>query len=169
MTTILTAAEAANFLRTTSTDAVMLQLLPLVDQYLLNATGHDWTTDSSISATAKMAAGMALVYWYDNPGAIGTPPESLTGLLVQLEAEAIKYRKYTFNGRNGAGSIYLPGARQGDDVLWLVGAYGVDGDESESFEAVISESNQIQQSAAGDLSDNQYVAVLKHPADDVSA
>ncbi len=169
MTNILTAAEGANFVRTGVTDAVMLQLLPLVDQYLLNASGHDWAADTVIHPTAKLAAGMVLVYWYDNPGAVGMEPEGITGQLVQLEAEALKYRKYQFEGLNGAGSVYLPGAREGDDVVKLVGIYGVGGDQSTKFETEISADGQIRQTSGSDLSDNLYVVVLKSPAEDVSA
>jgi hypothetical protein len=169
MANILTAPEAANFLRSTADDAVMLQFLPLVDQYLQQATGHDWAADAEVHDTAKLAAGMLLTYWYDNPGMVGQAPGTLSGSLVALEAEALKYRKYEFEGMNGAGSISLPGARTGDDVIKLVGVYGVTGDQSGKFEATISVDDQIQQTDAGDLSENQYVVVLKHPADDVSA
>jgi hypothetical protein len=158
---ILTAAEGANFVRTDAADALMLQLLPLVDQYLLNATGHDWAADTAIHPTAKIAAGMLLVYWYDNPGAVGQAPETIISQLVQLEAEALKYRKYQFVGLNGAGSIYLRGAVEGDDVVKLIGIYGAFGE--------ISADGQIRQTSASDLSDNLYVVVLKSPAEDVSA
>jgi hypothetical protein len=170
MTTyILTPTEGANFVRTENTDAVMLQLLPLVDAYLSNATGHDWASDAVINDTAKIAAGMLLVYWYDNPGAVGVSPETVTGALVQLEAEALKYRKYEFAGRNGAGVIALPGARVGDVVITLTGVYGVDGDQSAAFEDIVSVADQLQQTSASDLSDHRYVVVVKNPADDVSA
>lgn len=170
MTNVLTATEAANFVRTTSTDAVMLQLLPLVYQYLLNATGHDWEADSTIHPTAKIAAGMLLVYWYDNPGALGTAPETISNQLVQLEAEALKYRKYEFEGLNGAGSVYLPGAREGDTVVKLVGIVGATGDQKAKFESSISaEGDYLAQTYSGDLTDQIFVAVLKSPADDVSA
>jgi hypothetical protein len=169
MANILNAAEAANFIRSTTDDAVMLQLLPLADTYLSQATGHDWATDATKHNTAKMAAGVLLTYWYDNPNAIGQAPEALTALLVQLEAIALKYRKYLFEGLNTAGSIPLPGARAGDVVITLTGVYGVAGDQSAKFEATVSDDDQIEQTATDDLSDNQYVVVLKHPADDVSA
>lgn len=170
MTTyILTAAEGANFVRTESTDAVMLQLLPLVDTYLLNASGHDWAADTTIHNTAKIAAGMLLVYWYDNPGAVGVAPETVMGALVQLEGEALKYRKYAFEGLSSAGVIPLPGAHEGDLVKKLVGVYGgLSGDQSAKFESVISEEHQIVQTVGG-LYDVGFVVVLKDPADDVSA
>lgn len=165
MTNILTATEASQFVRTDTSDAIMLALLPMVDEYLYNATGHEWQNDSTINPTAKLAAGMLLVSWYDNPAQIG---QSVSGApLVQLEAEALKYRKYQFYGRDGAGAISLPGALEGDAVIKLVGVYGVSGSQTASFESTITEDHQIQQTSASDLSDNQYVVVLKHPAADV--
>lgn len=169
MTNILTAAQAATFVRTQTSDAVMLQLLPLVDEYLKNATGHDWAADATIHNSAVIAAGMLLVYWYDNPGAVGSTPNTIAGTLVQLEAEALKYRKYEFAGANSAGGISVPGARQGDVVMKLIGTYGVSGNQSASFESIVSENDLVQQTSSSDLSDNLYVVVLKHPADDVSA
>lgn len=168
MPNTLTAAEAANFIRSTATDAVMLQYLPLIDQYLLNATGHDWASDGTIHPTAKLAAGMLLCYWYDNPSAIGQAPETVASQMTQLEAEALKYRKIEFSGSDSAGAVYLPGARVGDSVVKLIGVYGLSGNQSAKFESVISEENQIAQLQAG-LGDYKFVAVLKHPVDDVSA
>lgn len=169
MPNILTAAQAANFIRTEATDTVLLQLLPLVDQYLLAATGHDWASDAEIHPSAITAAGMLITYWYDNPGMIGQAPVTVRSTLMQLEAEALKYRKYQFSGANGAGGIFLKGARKGDEVVRLTGVYGVSGDQSSMFESVITAADQIQQTQGGDLSENLYVVVLKHPADDVSA
>lgn len=166
---VLTTAQAANFLRTETTDAVMLQFLPLVDQYLLSATGHNWAADVTKHSTAITAAGMLLIHWYDNPTLVGQAPSAVTNLLVQLEAEALKYRKSQFYGSSGAGSISISGSRKGDDVISLVGVYGVTGDQSSKFESAVSVDGQIQQTDSADLSDNVYVVVLKHPADDVSA
>ena len=169
MPNTLTAAEAANFVRTSASDAVMLQLLPLVDEYLRQATGHDWTTDSPIHPTAKTAAGMLLVYWYDQPSAVGQTPSSVRGALLQLEGEAQKYRKSLFYGISGTGGASLPYARVGDVVVKVVGVYGLSGNQASKFEAVISVDGQIQQTDGGDHSAHQFVAVLKHPAEDVSA
>lgn len=169
MTNVLTAAEAAIFIRSTATDAVMLQYLPLIDQYLISATGHDWATDSTIHPTAKLTAGMLLCYWYDNPGALGMTPNTVMGQLVQLEAEALKYRKYAFEGLSSPGAISLPGAREGDTVMKIVAVYGgLSGNQSSKFENVISEENQIVQTA-GDLYEVGLAVVLKDPYDDVSA
>lgn len=169
MISILTAQEAANFVRTEPTDVILLQLIPLVDQYLLNATGHDWAADFPPHPTAQSAAGILLMYWYDRLDNIGQAPESLTAMLLQLEAEALKYRKICFYGNNGMGAVSLPGARIGDEVITLTGVYGVSGDQKSKFESVIDTQNQIQQTDAGDHSAHQYVAVLKNPAEDVNA
>lgn len=167
--TILTNAEAANFLRTSSSDAVMQQLMPLVDEYLLTATGHDWAADTEKDNTAKTAAGMLLTFWYDNPSMVGQVPASVRSTLMQLEGKALRYRKYQFSGSSSSGSIILENVRKGDEVIRLVGIYGVSGDQSSNFESVISEDDEIQQTHSGDLSENLYVVVLKHPADDENA
>ncbi len=167
--TILTNDEAANFLRTNNSDVVMQQLMPLVDEYLLNASGHDWASDTEKDKTAKVAAGMLLTFWYDNPSMVGQAPAAVRATLVQLEAKALSYRKYQFFGGSSSGSVVLDGAQIGDVVIKLIGVYGVSGDQSAKFESIISADGQIQQTNSSDLSDNQYVVVLKHPADDVSA
>lgn len=169
MTNILSPNEAANFVRTDASDPILLMLLPQVDAYVQQATGRDWTADAMIHSAAKAAAGMLLTYWYDNPAAIGTSPEGSGSAFLQLEAEALKYRKYQFSGRSGAGAISLDDALEGDDVMKLVGVYGVSGDQSAKFEAEISAAGAIQQTDAGDLSNKIYVVILKSPADDVTA
>lgn len=169
MANILTVAKAANFVRCAADDAVMVQFLPLVDAYLKHATGHDWAADASIDPSAELAAGMLLTYWYDNPHMVGQPPAALTASLVTLEAIALKYRKYEFDGLDGAGSIYLEGVRKGDVVVSVTGVYGVSGDQTASFESIVSDDDYFEQTSASDLSDNRYVVVLKRPLDDVSA
>jgi hypothetical protein len=167
--TILTPIEAANCLRCEPDDQVMLQMLPMLDVYLENATGHDWASDATISDTAKAAAGMLLIAWYDHPEMVGSSPTSLVGLLVQLEAEALKFQKYEFEGLSGGGSIYLPGAREGAAVVKVQGVTtGLTGDQSAKFESVISASNYLVQTSTDDLDEKFFVVVLKHAADDVS-
>jgi methionine-rich copper-binding protein CopC len=93
MTNILTAAEAANVLRCLTTDALMLQLLPQVDDYIKTATGRDWTADSSIYPKAKAAAQMLLAMWHENPsmtGNAGALQGGLSACLTQLEAQALE-------------------------------------------------------------------------------
>ena len=94
MTNLLTPAEAANTLRTDVDDPAMLDLLAGVDEYIRHATGKDWTADEPIHPTAKSAARMLLVLWYDNPsgfmpGGAVELPAGLNALLSQLEAKAM--------------------------------------------------------------------------------
>jgi len=170
MANILTAQQAANALRVGTTEARMLDLLPQVDLYIQNATGRNWTQDTTKNVTAISAATMLLVMWFENPTMIGMEGGSshgLTSALAQLEAEALKYHKHVIAGGNGAGSIALPGANIGDDVISLVGIYGVSGSQVENFESEISVNGSIQQISGSDLSENIYVVIIKSPADDV--
>jgi len=164
---ILTAAEAATVLRTTATDAAMLALLPLVDSYLKQATGHDWAADNPVRPEAKSAAQMLITMWYENPSMTASGISSLTfGLqaaLVQLEAIALSYRN--FAGRNGAGGITLTGVRVGDTVSTVVGIIGASGDQSAAFESVITVDDQIQQLSAEDLSLKWYRAYILAPGE----
>lgn len=172
MTNLLTPSEAAQFVRTDPGDTVVTMLLPLVDGYIQRATGRDWTQDATINAVAKAAAGMLLVGWYDNPGQIGNDgslPFGLMSALAQLEAEALKYRQYTFAGASSAGSIAIPGARIADEVISLVGVYGVSGDQHAHFASVIDLDGCLSQLTNSDYSDYLFTVVLKSPMDDVVA
>lgn len=167
MANILTAAEAAIVLRTSDTDAAMLQLLPQVDSYLSNATGHDWAADAAVRPEAKAAAQMLLVMWYENPAMTASGISSLSfGLraaLMQLKTIALCYRN--FAGRDGAGGITLTGVRIGDTVSTLTGIIGATGDQSAAFEAVITVDDQIQQLSAEDLSLKWYRAFVVPPGE----
>lgn len=92
MANILTAGEAANVLRCDDDDALMLQLLPLVDAYVERATGRDWTADNPINPLAKSAAQMLITMWHENPAMMGSEGAlafGMMGMLTQLEAQAI--------------------------------------------------------------------------------
>jgi hypothetical protein len=172
MSSILTVPEAALFVRSEETDPILNMLLPQTDAFIQRATGRDWTADTQINELAKAAAGMLLVLWYDNPAQAGTDgimPFGLTNVLSQLEAEALKYRKYTFEGLSTAGALTLPGALEGDTIVKLVGVYGVSGDQTAKFETAISEENQITQTYGGDLAEKHFVVILKSPAEDITA
>lgn len=172
MPNILTAQQAANALKVATNDARMLDLLPQIDAYIKRATGRDWAGDSPIHALAVSAATMLLVKWYEDPGALASADILHFGLdaaLGQLEAEALKYRRMPeFYGLSAAGSISLPGALLGDSVVKLVGIYGVSGTQASKFESTISVADQIQQTAAEDLSAKVYLAFLKSPGDDIT-
>lgn len=162
MANILTASEAATVLRCETTDADMLALLPQVDSYIKNATGHDWAADNPVLPDAKSAARILLVRTHEDPGALAQPASalswSLSACLVQLEAQALRYQ--SFEGRNGAGAIILSGARIGDTVSSLVGLIDATGDQHTSFETVITVNDHIQQVSTSDLTGKFYRAYL---------
>jgi hypothetical protein len=161
MGNILTTAEAANALRCDENDANLIDLLPQIDRYVMRATGHDWAADDPVQPEAKDAARMLLVRWHEDPGGMaagGALGQGLSACLTQLEALALRY--FRFAGSNGAGPISVAGARAGDAVTALIGLVGVTGDQSASFESVITYDDEIQQTATGDLSDYWFQAHL---------
>lgn len=96
MANILTQAEAVGVLRLSiepgETDPVLDLVLPAVDAYLQNATGHNWAADAVIDPLAKQAAIMLLVQWYENPAMIGTVDVmsfGINNLIGQLTAQAL--------------------------------------------------------------------------------
>jgi hypothetical protein len=67
----------------------------------------------------------------------------------------------TFSGHNLAGACTVTGVHANDLVVSVTGlAAGTEGDKSTSFESVVTVNDQIQQSAAADLSANIYIALI---------
>ena len=96
MTSILTPTEAATVFRCEIDDENMLGLLDQVDAYIENATGWKWTEDEVINVTAKSAARMLLVQWYENPAQLGSElvlSFGLNAVLLQLKAEAVRLKE----------------------------------------------------------------------------
>lgn len=92
---ILSPTEAATVLRCAEDDPNMLDLLPLVDAYISNATGMDWAADEcEIPNEAKSAARMLLVMWHENPAMVGMPASGigfgLAAVLFQLKSLALE-------------------------------------------------------------------------------
>ena len=164
MANILTASEAAIVLRCEIADENMQALLPQVDSYIQQATGRDWSEDIPIHPIAKAAARMLLVMWHENPAMIGNMSSlsfGLTSTLVQLEALAMRY--VTFEGLDGAGYISLPNITAGTTVQSVTGVVGATGDQSTSFETVISTDGYLHQTSTSDLSGKWYRACLVPP------
>lgn len=163
--TILTPTEAANVLRVEADDLQMLDLLPQIDAYIRNATGRDWSQDNPILQDAKAAARLLLVKWHEDPGDLTSAANALgwglRSMLVQLEAKAMRY--FRFEGLSGAGAISLPGVKRGDTVSTLTGLIGTNGDQSASFEMVITVDDQILQSSGSDLSAKWFQAYIVPP------
>jgi hypothetical protein len=67
----------------------------------------------------------------------------------------------SFDGRNNVGACTAVGAVAGMKVLGVFGiTNGALGNAAASFEATVTVNDQIQQSAVGNLSANDYVAIL---------
>lgn len=165
MANILTVSEAANALRCEQDDENMLDLLPLVDAYIQNATGHDWAADSTVHESAKAAARILLALWHENPAQISTQgalPWGLSAALAQLEALALRYS--IFEGLSGAGWVSLPGAQAGDTVTALVGVVGATGSQAANFASVIEYDGLLEQTSTSDLTDKYYRVLLTPPA-----
>lgn len=104
---ILTAQEVADLLDYTSVDEVppkvMSVLVPAIGQFLFDSTGKDWVTltdvYTQIDPTAKMAAGVLLVRWFENPAQIGMGNTAVmrdsgfSSLIGQLAARAALERQ----------------------------------------------------------------------------
>ena len=161
MTTILTTTEAAAVLRCDPSDTEMINLLPIVDAYIIRATGHDWTADAAIDPVAKAAARMLLVNWHENPGVTGISVLSFgaNAALTQLEAKAAQYQE--FRGAGGAGYCPLEGAEIGDTVVSVTGLVGITGDQSANFESVITVCGYIKQLSNSNWYWNWFRAYLK--------
>ncbi len=82
-------------------------------------------------------------------------------LIEVLPYKAEIPRRYSFTGRNGAGSVALVGALVGDVVSSIVGLTTV-GNASALFETTITVANQIQQVSATELSAKNYLVDLVH-------
>ncbi|MBP7212739.1 MAG: hypothetical protein KBA03_00760 [Anaerolineaceae bacterium] len=94
---ILTADEAATYVRCEPNDQKLLALLPQVDAYIERATGRDWGQDSEIDAGAKSAARMLIVRAYEDPGALTNQANGISfglpAVLLQLEARAHDFER----------------------------------------------------------------------------
>ncbi len=158
---ILTTAEAANVLRCADDDPNMLMLLPQIDAYIEQATGHDWAADTVIREEAKSAARMLLVRWHEDPGGMAAGAAlgfGLSAALTQLEALALRY--VTFEGLSAAGYILIQNVTAGMTVESVTGVVGVSGDQSANFESVISVDGYLQQTSGSNLDDKWFSAYL---------
>jgi hypothetical protein len=158
MANILTINEAANAVRTVTTDPVLSDLLPLIDDYIEGATGRNWAADATIHPKAKNAARMLLVREFEDPGGMAAGAAlgfGLRSVLSQLEALALSYVEV--EGLPGAGFIYLPRAQVGDQVGSVTGlTTALTGDQSALFETVISIAGYLQQVSDSDLEDYYF-------------
>ncbi len=88
---ILTKEEAAGVLKIDNPEiySTLDIIIPAIGDYLLNATGKDWSADAVIDPLAKMVASVLLVRWFGDTGMIGKCEDSgLVGLITQLKIKA---------------------------------------------------------------------------------
>jgi hypothetical protein len=84
---------------------------------------------------------------------------------ANLAAQQAKIVDWSFAGAAAPGACTLTGAAVGDKVLSVTGvAAGTVGNQAAKFESVITVVNQIQQSDAGNLAANIYIARLEKVA-----
>ena len=83
----------------------------------------------------------------------------MTAANVRAVLTGLKF--LTFTGVAQAGPITITGAAAGDKVLYVCGiTTAIVGNMSTKFESTITTINQIQQSAAENLTAKDYLAVL---------
>lgn len=125
----------------------------------------DFATDLADSLDSNLAAASATVA---GKVELATDAEAKTGTDTARAVTAANVRAVltglkfiSFDGHNNVGACTATGAVIGDKVLYVAGLTGgALGNASASFEATITVADQIQQSAVGDLSSNDYLAVL---------
>jgi hypothetical protein len=92
---ILTDQEACDALHYTDIDQMPAKvksiLLPGIDCFIKDATGKDWgtltDTYTAIDPTAKTAAMLLLMRWFEDSQEIGKAGIGVIGLLSQLQAK----------------------------------------------------------------------------------
>ena len=67
---------------------VMSIFLPAAESYVKDATGKDWGADTPVDPVAKMAVGILLIRWFENPEEVGKATGTgIIGLVTQLSAK----------------------------------------------------------------------------------
>lgn len=125
-------------------------------------------TDTARAVTPAGLAALTATAARDGLVELATDAEAKTGTdtaravtPANLAAVLAGIKMISFDGRNGAGACTATGAVVGMKVLAVFGmTAGALGTAAASFETTITVINQIQQSAAGDLSLNDYTALL---------
>lgn len=115
----------------------------------------------AVSAATTSAAGKVELATTTEAIAITDTSRAITA--AGIGAVLGKLFVISFTGNNGAGACTATGLAVGDKVLGVAGLTTV-GLAASSFEATITVVNQIQQSAVGDLSTINYLALVYRPA-----
>lgn len=142
-------AEAENLGGTLTADAD--GRAKMADDFFNAATILLKIADGAFAADSATRALFADGIW--NAAKLAT--NAVTG--VKIASTALKYLAFT--GRNLAGAITLTGAAVGDKVVGVANTSD-GGSAASSFESTVTVADQIQQSAASDLSTKKYTVLL---------
>lgn len=145
---------------TVKTAAVLKAQFENTDPADHNTDLIDSFSDPAILPAASGTAAGTVELAIDAEALAGTSTaRAMTPANVRAVMGALKV--ITFDGVNGAGACTAAGAVVGDIVLAVAGLTGgALGGASASFEAAVTVEDQIQQSAVGNLSANDYLAIL---------
>lgn len=133
--------------------------------------GSDWLgkVNDNFDELYAAGAGSTASATQKGPVELATNAESLAGTDAEraVTPVALNYvfsmcDVLSFAGKSGSGACTLTGVKVGDVVRSVTGvAAGTVGDQSSKFETAITVADQIQQSDAGNLSANIYVALIE--------
>ena len=116
------------------------------------AAAHVPAATDSVAGKVELATDAEALAGEDTGKAV--TPHALVGAIGKVEV-------ISFTGKDGVGACDAVGLNENDIVLSITGiATGSLGDQSGKFESVVSVDDEIQQSDAGDLSDNIYLALV---------
>lgn len=116
------------------------------------ATTHVAASSTTVAGKVELATDAEALAGSDTDRAV--TPHALGSSIIKLDI-------ISFTGKNGAGACTATGLKTSDIVLSVTGvAAGTKGDQAAKFESVVTVNDQIQQSDAGDLSSNVYMALV---------
>lgn len=145
---------------TAKTAATLKAQFGSTDPNVQNADLVDSLTDPTVLPAAS-ATARGVVELATNAEAQAGADTARAVTAANLRAVLTGLKFISFDGKNGAGACTAAGATVGDVVLYVAGLTGgALGNAKASFEAAITVVDEIQQSAAGDLSSNDYLAIL---------
>lgn len=143
-------------------ESATLTTAPASDAQALAKTADDVAlTPANLAALGSTAALAGLVELATSAEAIAGSDTARAVTPAALAAVTAKLDVISFTGKNGAGACTVTGLKVNDVILSVTGvASGEKGDQSASFETVVTVADQIQQSSESDLSTKVYLAFV---------
>lgn len=116
------------------------------------ATTHVAAASATAAGKVELATDAEALAGADTERAV--TPHGLAGAILKMDI-------ISFAGKNNTGACTATGLKVSDIILSVTGVAAADkGDQSANFESVVTVADQIQQSAAGDLSTKVYMALI---------